>query len=551
MGDQKRKAENALISVMIPERGRPEMLERLIRSLCDTAAGDTRYEILVSVDADDEAWQGRPASWLSDYPVTDLFIGPRPTTLGVKINDLAAKAKGDILWFIANDYTMETHGWPRKFRESVAKLPNSIGYPFPHDDLHPDHAAFPIITRKMIGAIGFMFAPWFPYWWIDTWADQTGIMLGVRPEIEVVVRAQEGRGKSHGLKDVTFWATLFNELLPFRARDALGLAKLAYGEDSVGYAAVRENLENKKTLCQMRTAHLLTPEFARVWEAQAASDPGPHYARVKTYAEGMLANLRAAAPKPLRVAIACPSGRTWEASTANCIAAMSAHSAMAGIDCAFINVQSSQITHGRNTTVKIALQENCDAIFFVDSDMKFPPDALLRLLAHDKDIVGATYNKRVFPYQTLGKFKGEKLTMTKDGLHEAELLPGGFILVKTDVYRRLKWPWYAEAYRWDGDDGLDAFKNMIAEYFMAIPPDDVVASLDASSFGKWIKENYSVGNGEFPMYSEDLMFCTKATRAGYSIWCDVRLTNETIHIGALDVTCTVSEETLRLVDAAE
>lgn len=550
MGDAKRKADMAMISVLIPERGRPRMLKRLIDSLIATADGDRRYEILVSVDDDDETWTDQPPHepWSAARPVT-WYHGPRAVTLGEKLNKLAAEARGDILWFIANDYVMETVGWPGKFRQAVTKLPNGIGVPYVHDDLHPDHTAFPIITRKMMTETGFMFPPWFGIgWFIDTWMDELGILMGIRFEVDVNVRAPEGRGTTHGIRDITFWATFFNELRPYRVRDAFGLLKIAYGETSPGYESAQRNMRQREALCVSRTGHLTSPEFAAIWEARVESEPPESYAQVKTYAENMLTNMRKGRRKPVRVGVAVPSGRTWEATTANCIAALSAHSGAAGIDMFFCNVQTSQITHGRNTTVKMALEQRCDWLMWLDSDMRVSPDVLLRLLDHDKSIVGATYNKRVArpdgTYETLGRLMGPQPEALNDGLHEALFLPGGIMLVNMEVYRKLKWPWYAEAYRWDGDDGLDRFRALLKDYFDEQPPDDVLNGLEATAFGAWIKDNYVVGDG--PMMSEDLFFCRKARRAGFKIWCDLKVTGESAHIGQTEITCVLPANTIRI-----
>jgi len=99
---------SVLISVLIPARGRPLELARCIRTLRDAAAGDPAIEILVAIDDDDEAFHRSP---FSDTRVRAM-IGPRPATLGAKLNILAAAARGDILWFIADDYVMDTVGWP-------------------------------------------------------------------------------------------------------------------------------------------------------------------------------------------------------------------------------------------------------------------------------------------------------------------------------------------------------------------------------------------------------------------------------------------------------
>ena len=134
MGEAARRRENAdVISVLIPERGRPVELDRLIRSLLDGLWGDAKIEILVGIDDDDPAWEElNPVP----HPNVRYIRGPRPETLGVKLNDLAKQARGGILWFLANDQIVETLDWPAKCRAAVAAMPNGIGVAYPRDPLH-------------------------------------------------------------------------------------------------------------------------------------------------------------------------------------------------------------------------------------------------------------------------------------------------------------------------------------------------------------------------------------------------------------------------------
>lgn len=555
LGEARRRAEAAsLISVLIPERGRPDSLDRLIVSLLETAGNDERIEILVAIDDDDPAWTDRAPA---EHQRTRYLRWPRPITLGEKLNALSVEAKGGILWFVANDYVMETPGWPEKFRAAVARLPNGIGVPYPHDDLHPGHAAFPIITRRMMDSTGFFMAPWFPTWFIDTWWDQIGIMLDQHHEIDVTVRAPEGRGKTHGMMDLAFWVGFFRETQPLRKRDALNLAFVAHGKDTPAFREVEKALPMRDMLCTQRTAHLVDPAFIREWGARADSPPAPRYAEAKAGAEAFLADIRRHSPRRLRVAIACPSGRTWEATTATAVAAMAAHSSANGIELALINVQSSDVAHGRNASVELALSSNCDAIMWVDSDMLFPPNMLLRLLRHDKDIVGATYCKRVADadgtYPVLGKLVGQKPEVMTDGLHEALLMPGGLMLVRTDVYRRLGWPWFMQCYRWQGANRLEAFKNLMRNYFATQPPEEALAELDGTALGGWIEDHYEVGEFEesSPMFSEDLFFVRRARRAGFTVYADIKLTGECAHIGEAKITCLLGSEIKKMPMAAE
>lgn len=554
MGEAKLRRDR--ISVLIPERGRPEMLFRLIKSLFAKAGGDTGFEVLVAIDQDDPAW-----AVISSYDTPEgdrvkFLIWPRPKTLGEKLNMLAAEATGAVLFFIANDYVMKTDGWPRIMREAVAKLPNGIGVPFPKDALHPDHASFPIISRKMYEAGGMFAPPWFPYWYVDTWWDEIGLMLGVRPEIAIEVEAPEGRGQPQGLRDVTFWATFFDRLRPYRARDARGLAQRAWGKDSPQAQAVEEMIASRTAFCAARNGHLVTPEFAAIWEGRRDDTPSPEYASVKAYAATMMDNMEREQPKEIRVMVAVPSGRTWEATTANCIAAMAAYSSRAGIELCLMNLQTSQISLARNNLVKIALDLGVDYVFWIDSDMELPPDTLVRLLSWNKDIVGAVYNKKTprpgttDEYETLGRLILPSDGQITDGLAEAILMPGGVMLVRTSVYRKLHWPWYSEAYRWAPDlEPLPAFKQMMREYLDSIPTDAVLDSIDGTLFGQWLSEHYRIGPGG--SNSEDYSFCNKARQAGFQIFCDIGLTGRIGHIGQRTVTCLLGPEVKRLQEAAE
>ena len=538
----------ALISVLIPERSRPEMLERCIASLIETAGTDRGIEILIAVDRDDPAYADldAPKPWerfrFGEVRV-QAWLWDRPLTLGEKLNMLAAEARGDVLWFVANDYTMETLGWPAKFRAACARLPNGIGVPFPHDDLHPDHAAFPIITRAMQQAVGFAFPPCYGIgWFTDTHIDEIGILLGQHFEIDVTVRSQGERGATHGMVDLSFWVQFFRAIAPLRLQEATRAAEIAYGRASPQFHQMMADITRRQQLCAARVAHLSTPEFLARWSDRSASPPAPRYPEVKAYAERMMAEIKKGTPKRLRVAIAVPSGRTWEATTATCVAAVMCHSAMAGIECCLINVQTSMPAHMRNVTVQMALDQDCDFCLWIDSDMTCKPDTLVNLLRHNKSIVGATYNRRVPPFGTLGRLKGPHpgIENLMGGLCEAEFLPGGMLLVKMDVYKAMKWPWYYEAYRWDEVEHVDAFKAMMRDYYRTQPPEGVLEGFEDTKLGQWIAANGDVGVDGGPadrMTSEDINWSKKARRAGFEIWCCLDTTFDTGHIGEKVITC--------------
>ncbi len=99
------------------------------------------------------------------------------------------------------------------------------------------------------------------------------------------------------------------------------------------------------------------------------------------------------------VAIAVPSGDMVHADFARAYAQLSMASAK--LTLRLITVKSSIVAEARNNAVEIAKSYGSNFLLFLDSDMLFPPTALFRLLLHGKDVVGATYTKRVAPFEIL------------------------------------------------------------------------------------------------------------------------------------------------------
>ncbi len=246
-------------------------------------------------------------------------------------------------------------------------------------------------------------------------------------------------------------------------------------------------------------------------------------------------------PTQPKVMLVLPSGRTWEARTSTSVNGLIAFSLMNGIQLGIVNMEGSMITKQRCDLADQAAAQKPDFLLWIDTDMMFPPNALLRLLQHNKDIVGATYNKRVPPYETLGKLKGAKpseVELAQGGLREAELLPMGFMLVRTEVFQKIRFPYFYECYQWPGDTGVEAFKEQLRGTYHSTPPDSVLDSIAGTTLGNWLDEIYKIENvSEWKFFSEDLAFCRKCLKHGYQIWCDLSLTFEIKHLGVLEVTC--------------
>lgn len=192
------------------------------------------------------------------------------------------------------------------------------------------------------------------------------------------------------------------------------------------------------------------------------------------------------------IMIAVPAMEMVNAEFAQHLAMAAANMVANGIriNCAF-NI-GSVITIARRNLVDIFLKSDFDYIFWVDSDMKFPIDAPLRLLNRNKDIVGANYRRRRFPNPNFtgmtgvpGAYTEFQTTDNSPAMELIDVLPHGLVLVKREVYEKIPQPHYLQEF---------------------------VTEL-----------NLEIG--------EDIYFCQIAKKAGYQIWCDQELSKETSHIG--------------------
>ncbi len=198
-----------------------------------------------------------------------------------------------------------------------------------------------------------------------------------------------------------------------------------------------------------------------------------------------------------KIAICVPSGRQVEADMAFSLAGLCSYS-IGFAQIALFNEKSSVISRAREHLAERGLESGADFIMFIDSDMRFPADGLRKLVNHDKDVVAATYKKRVPPFEILGHLLNESININTDGLfHEASFLPGGFMLIKAEVLRTVPKPWFFEQYN--------------------------VSDVD----GGYVSEDYG--------------FCMKARQNGFHLWCDLELSSRIGHIGESVVTMELPE----------
>jgi hypothetical protein len=143
----------------------------------------------------------------------------------------------------------------------------------------------------------------------------------------------------------------------------------------------------------------------------------------------------------------------------------------------------------RDEIAAAAVKLDASHVMFIDSDMRFPKEALAALLAHDKDIVGANYVRRRPPHYPTAWANGDYVWTYEDsqGLVPVDHVGLGLMLIKTEVFRAIQEPWFPIGHDEDG-----SFRG------------------------------------------EDVRFFEKARLAGYEVLIDQELSKYVLHIGNIE-----------------
>lgn len=131
-----------------------------------------------------------------------------------------------------------------------------------------------------------------------------------------------------------------------------------------------------------------------------------------------------------------------------------------GHECIFEFMRGYDCAKARNTIAQRALNLQADYVLMLDNDMTLPTDALKNLLDEDKDVCfgycarripGNEYDGVTCVYKNDGEFCYSHMfpardlkTIRENGINKIQVhgCGAGCVLIKTDVFRRLPFPWF-------------------------------------------------------------------------------------------------------------
>jgi len=159
-----------------------------------------------------------------------------------------------------------------------------------------------------------------------------------------------------------------------------------------------------------------------------------------------------------------------------------------------IHSSGSLLVAERNRLNKAFLKSDCTHMLCIDSDIAWPPRAVLAMLNYDLDFVGGCYparGEKIFLFRPVYN-PDRSVVVSEKKLVKMNYIPAGFLLMKRCVLEKMH-EHFKEDYfkpkdpKYEKDDGFCLF-------------------------------NTEVRDGEF--WGEDFVFCRKVREAGFDIWVD-------------------------------
>lgn len=132
------------ISLLLPSRGRPALVERFLRSVVAESTHPELIEVILCVDDDDIDSHGIEFSELT----LKLIVVPRQT-MGAYNSICLKHSSGDITIAVNDDIVIRTKGWDDKVRELDARYPDGVYLGYGNDLFKgPKLCTFPILSQR-------------------------------------------------------------------------------------------------------------------------------------------------------------------------------------------------------------------------------------------------------------------------------------------------------------------------------------------------------------------------------------------------------------------
>jgi hypothetical protein len=182
-----------MISILCPSRGRPDLARRMIDTIYKTVSQHSNIEILLYLNDDDTTLK----QYKKYIDQRHYIIGSNQSTC-FSWNQLAEKAKYDILFLAGDDIQFMTKNWDLNIIKVFEKFPDKICMAAPFDGNTKGNGNALLINeepyqlkenervgsphfavhRNWMKALGYFVPPFFWHWYVDTYNQTVAKKLG-------------------------------------------------------------------------------------------------------------------------------------------------------------------------------------------------------------------------------------------------------------------------------------------------------------------------------------------------------------------------------------
>jgi uncharacterized protein YacL (UPF0231 family) len=194
--------------------------------------------------------------------------------------------------------------------------------------------------------------------------------------------------------------------------------------------------------------------------------------------------------KKSKLAVLVPCRDMLHSAFAMCLVELVKLNTMNNIDTHVVMDASTVLLTQRARLAQEAQKIGAEYMLWLDSDMVFPATTAMRLMSHKESVVAANYVRRQLPakgvaYEKIGDWINPLPFESRDELVPVEGIGMGCMLVKTSILKEISKPWFEFHWTEESNDHL----------------------------------------------GEDMDFCMKMKKAGYTVKVDTNLSMELRHMG--------------------
>lgn len=276
------------LTISMMTRGRPKIAaETIERTLSNITCKDTT--LMVLLDEDDETLPEFMRIFSKAYPPLYLSVRPREDSRGQKYDRALTECPADVYLPTCDYAPITTKGFDERILEAAAKFPDGIGCVYTQmANMSFPHYQAP--TAKLVELMGYIYPPYFPFWFIDHWLDDISRMIDRVAYLEIASPMIQlpGGHKTIGLRDLEFWTWLYDLGRNERRRQASKIIE-ALDEPRWRKDMLRANFpwHEHRSICINTSVRANAAAIERT-RGGVESEPDARYLRIKDRADALM-----------------------------------------------------------------------------------------------------------------------------------------------------------------------------------------------------------------------------------------------------------------------